>query len=148
MKITGILIIAVVIIALGVFDSVKFQNNIKALEEILKLISLFKNEISYKNSSYDELYASGEKENFKNIAFKNGEIFLSDELSKTVNREFYSFINKIGTTDCEGQKTICDSFYNGFLNELNQQRAKEKTKLQVNLSLSLLGALSVVIIFI
>ncbi len=148
MKISGILLVAASIVFLGINDSLKYIKYTKTLNEILRLIILFKNEIIYKKASFSELYLSGEKECFNNIVFKNGEITLIETTPKNINREFIAFINKIGTTDDVGQGVICDSFYNTFTAVLSEQKQKEKSKLQVNLSLSLLGALSVVIIFI
>ncbi len=148
MKVTGLIIIACTIIFSGVTDIFKYKKNTLVLNEIIMLITLFKNEIRYKKSSFNELYESGKEQNYKTIIFKNNSIFLPEITNKKIKLLFKSFIDKIGTTDENGQISICDSYTTVFSELLNNQKLKEKSKTQVNLSLSLLSALCVVIIFI
>ncbi len=147
MKIGACILVALSIIAFGVYDCVKFKKVTDVLEEILTLLSVFKNEINYRQSAYAELIQSSQKQGFSHLFFK-GESITFDCNNQNIQKLFSSFLESVGTTDVQGQIAICDEYTEKFTHLLSQQRKKEESKFQVNLSLSFLGALSVIIIFI
>lgn len=148
MKAGACFLVALSIILFGVYDCIKFKKNTRITEEILSLLELFKNEINYRKASYSELLQAGEKQGFRYISFQNGKICLSCDNEHTVSKEFSHFTEKIGTTDAQGQVALCEEFTEKLRYILSKQRAVEDSKLQVNLALSFLGAISVIIIFI
>ncbi len=148
MKTTGLMLVAFAIVFLGVTDLLKYKKSISLTGEILKLIKLFENEITYKKSSFSDLCNSGKGENYNYLSFENGKVTLPSWADNKISTCFNSFINKIGTTDEAGQISICHSFYKDFSEIYEKQKNKEAGKLQVNLSVSFLCAFSVVIIFI
>ena len=62
--------------------------------------------------------------------------------------EFNSFIKNIGTTDQDGQISLCDEYKSRFEEALINRKSKDKEKLQVNTALSVFGALTVLIFFL
>lgn len=148
MKVGACFIVALSIILFGVYDCMKFKKNTRIIEEILSLLELFKNEINYRKASYSELLQAGEKQGFRYISFQNGKICLDCDDGHMLSREFGHFTEKIGTTDTQGQVALCEEFTEKLRFLLDKQRAGEDSKLQVNLALSFLGAVSVIIIFI
>ncbi len=148
MKTTGVICVAVIIVTLGFYDTVKFQRNIKTLEDILSLINLFKTNISYKKSDYCELYDFAVNEGYKNILFANNEIILPNETQEQIRNDFVSFVSKVGTTDNDGQLLICEEYKSKFSSVLSEYKRKSESKIQINLSLSLLSAFSIFILFL
>ncbi len=148
MKTGTVFIAAAAIILFGVYDYLKYKRSINALNEAVKLFNLFKNEIYYKGSDYNALCKSGVSQGFKNLIFKDSAILLYGVDDKQVQNEFLYFTEKIGTTDIEGQIAVCTEAIDKLGSILNERTKKESSKLQVNMSLSILGALSMIIIFI
>lgn len=141
------MLVALSIVILGLYDCLKFKKTTLLLEEIIDFICLFKNEMNYRRASYPDLIKLGEKQGYTYISFENNKPSV-DNLACALTREFNQFAEQIGTTDDEGQITLCNEYKEKFSHLLKVQRSKEESKFQVNLSLSLLGAMSVIIIFI
>ena len=148
MKHGTVFVVAIAIIFFGIYDFLKYKRCVNALEEAVKLFNLFKSEIHYKGSDYYALCNAGEKENFKYLLFNNSVISLSGIDDERVKTEFSYFVEKIGTTDVEGQLSVCTQAIERLSSILKEYSKKEASKLQVNMSLSILGALSMIIIFI
>ena len=138
---------ALAIISMGLYDCVRFRKITALLEEIVDFTKLLRNEISYRKASYPDLIAMGKKREYRYILFENKlpSICVADS---DLSREFNDFTKQIGTTDSEGQIALCIEYGEKFSQMLKFHRDKERSKIQVNLSLSLLGAFSVIIIFI
>ena len=143
-----VFVVAIAIVFFGIYDFLKYKRSVSALEEAVKLFNLFKNEIRYKGSDYYALCNAGEKESFKYLHFDNTTISVSDIYDERIKTEFSYFAEKIGTTDVEGQLSVCNQAVERLNEFLKEYRKKESSKLQVNMSLSILGALSMIIIFI
>ncbi len=135
------------IVMLGLNDCIKYRKNIRALQELLSFIDVLKNDIVFKKSSFPELLAAVEKEAYSFIKVKEGAFFLDGCTDKNAVNEFKSFTSKIGTTDDTGQISLCDSSKAYFQRLYNEMCSKEKSKMQVNLSLGILGAVSLIIVF-
>jgi hypothetical protein len=120
----------------------------KALEEIIGFISLVKTEVHYTTADFEKIFLKGKAQNYKYLSFYDNQIFLNKSADKRINEDFNSFINKIGTTDEEGQLNICQEYKERFEEILRKRKIKEKEKLQVNTALSIFGALSVLIFFL
>ncbi len=142
------MLIAVCVILLGLYESLKYKKSVSTIEEIIGFLNMMKNEINYRRSDYFDLYASGEKCNYKYICFENGEILLSVQENKNIEDEFNQFINKIGTTDTDGQLSICEEYIRYFDDLYRNYKEKEISKIRTNLSLSLFCALSIIIVFL
>ncbi len=148
MKTGTVFVVVAAIVLFGVYDYLKYKKAINALEEAVKLFNLFKNEIYYKGSDCNALCKLGSSQGFKNLVFKDSKIILQGVDDKQIQKEFTYFAEKIGTTDIEGQLSVCTEAVNKLSSVLNERAKKESSKLQVNMSLSILGALSMIIIFI
>jgi hypothetical protein len=148
LKTGAVFVAAVSVLLFGVYDYLKYKKCINALEEAVKLFNLFKNEIYYQGSDYNALCRLGENQGFRVLAFKDSAILLQGVEDKQIQKEFSYFVEKIGTTDIEGQLAVCTEAVDKLSTILNERTKKESSKLQVNMSLSILGALSMIIIFI
>jgi hypothetical protein len=84
----------------------------------------------------------------QNRTERDNQIFLDKSVGVKFCEDFKGFINKIGTTDEEGQINICEEYKERFEEILTKRKVKEKEKLQVNTALSLFGALTVLIFFL
>lgn len=145
MKSLVAVVVAISIIAIGAYDCLKFRKTTIAIEEILKLLNIFRNGINYRKASYADLISTAQSQDFRYISFDKDKMVL-DCTSSCVCSKFDALVENIGTTDVQGQLSICGEFIEGFTHMLAKQRAKESSKMQVNLSLSLLGALTVIIL--
>ncbi len=121
--------------------------NVNALDEIISFIALVKSEIRYRTAEYKEIYSKGKLQNYKYLSFSEGEIYVDESVGSKCNEEFREFYCRIGTTDAEGQISLCDEYKERFEEFLKNRKTKEKEKLQVNTALSILGALTVLIFF-
>lgn len=142
------LLVAFALIAFGAWDCLKYKNTTRAINEAVKLFRLFKNEIHYRGTDYYSLCRLAEKENFKYITFAENKITLNGVSDFTVNNEFSYYTEKIGTTDTQGQLALCDEAIEKLNASFLEHRRKENSRLQVNMSLSFLSALSIILIFI
>lgn len=147
LKVGACILVALSIISIGLYDCIKVKKTTHLLEEIVDFIGLLKNEINYKKASYPDLMCIGKKQDYTYILFDKHKPEVSD-INPDLSKEFLRFTEQIGTTDEQGQIAICNDYSEKFSRYLKNQRSKETSRLQVNLSLSILGALSVIIIFI
>ena len=141
-------IIAISIVAFGIYDCLKYKKDTKTLEETVSLLKLFKNEINYRKADFYNLICIGENQGYKNIQFADGKIIPFFSQSSVFSKDFIRFLEQIGTTDAMGQVELCDEYIEKFSTYFEKQKSKEEAKIQVNLSLSVLGAVSLLIIFV
>jgi len=132
----------------GLLNVIRQIKNTEALNEIVRFIGLVKTEVRYRTAEYNELYSKGKAQNYKYLSFSEGEIFVNKAVGDELAEDFKGFINRIGTTDEEGQITICDEYKERFEELLKSRKSKEREKLQVNTALSIFGALTVLIFFL
>ncbi len=148
MKTVFVLLLATLFLFSGALNVLKQVGTTKALEEIIGFISLVKTEVHYTTADFEKIFLKGKAQNYKYLSFYDNQIFLNKSADKRINEDFNSFINKIGTTDEEGQLNICQEYKERFEEILRKRKLKEKEKLQVNTALSIFGALSVLIFFL
>ena len=131
--------------ALNVLKQIKITG---ALEEIVRFINLVKTELRYTTAGFEDIFTKGKAQNYKYLSFSDGEIFVDKSMGSDMIEVFNGFVNRIGTTDEEGQLELCDEYKTRFQDLLMKRKLKEKEKLQVNTALSLFGALTVLIFFL
>lgn len=148
MKTVFVLLLATLFLFSGALNVLKQVDTTKALEEIIGFISLVKTEVHYTTADFEKIFLKGKAQNYKYLSFYDNQIFLNKSAGERINEDFNSFINKIGTTDEEGQLNICQEYKERFEEILRKRKLKEKEKLQVNTALSIFGALSVLIFFL
>ena len=148
MKTVFVLLLATLFLFSGALNVLKQVGTTKALEEIIGFISLVKTEVHYTTADFEKIFLKGKAQNYKYLSFYDNQIFLNKSAGERINEDFNSFINKIGTTDEEGQLNICQEYKERFGEILRKRKIKEKEKLQVNTALSIFGALSVLIFFL
>ena len=148
MKTVFVLLLATLFLFSGALNVLKQVGTTKALEEIIGFISLVKTEVHYTTADFEKIFLKGKAQNYKYLSFYDNQIFLNKSADERINEDFNSFINKIGTTDEEGQLNICQEYKERFEEILRKRKIKEKEKLQVNTALSIFGALSVLIFFL
>lgn len=148
MKTVFVLLLATLFLFSGALNLLKQVGTTKALEEIIGFISLVKTEVHYTTADFEKIFLKGKAQNYKYLSFYDNQIFLNKSADERINEDFNSFINKIGTTDEEGQINICQEYKERFEEILRKRKIKEKEKLQVNTALSIFGALSVLIFFL
>lgn len=148
MKTAFVLFIAFLFLALGFFNVIRQIKITKTLDEIVRFVNFVKTEMNYRKSEFLHIYSIGEKQNYKYLSFSEGQIYADDAVGIGIIEEFNSFIKKIGTTDQEGQMSLCDEYKSRFEELLINRKSKDKEKLQVNTALSVFGALTVLIFFL
>ena len=148
MKTVFVLLLATLFLFSGALNVLKQVDTTKALEEIIRFISLVKTEVHYTTADFEKIFLKGKAQNYKYLSFYDNQIFLNKSAGERINEDFNSFINKIGTTDEDGQLNICQEYKERFEEILRKRKLKEKEKLQVNTALSIFGALSVLIFFL
>jgi hypothetical protein len=136
MNIVSSIILAVAFILLGVNRIINIKKNTEALYEAVRFISSVKNNIRYLSMDYVSLVENAVNENYSYITF-HPEITISDCVGEKVKGEFLQFVQKIGTTDEDGQLNFCDEYIERFKGFYNESASKEKSKVNV------IGAISV-----
>lgn len=147
MKFLSGVFLSVIILVFGGLKVVERKKGTSAVAEILDYISLIKTEVSFLSADYDLLYEKGQERNYNHIVFNNGKISLKDNCSQSTRNLFYDFTNRLGTTDRDGQISLCSEYKERFENVLRQRMEKDKEKMQVDTALSLLGAVCVLVVF-
>ncbi len=142
------LCVACCFLGLGILNVINQKKKSRAVEEILGFIVLVKNELEYKKSDYETLCNLGKAQGYKSISFSKGEIILENGIEPKWSRDFQSFTDGLGKTHAGGQIAMCEEFHSRFKAYRDTQIVKEKEKIQVNTSLSLMGAVCVCIFLI
>jgi hypothetical protein len=143
-----VIFFAILFLSIGAINCLKQVSVIRALEEIVSFINLIKMSVNYTAAGFDEIILNGKKQNYKYVSFSDNEIYLDKSVGNKLSGDFNSFINKIGTTDQDGQINICEEYRQRFQEKLFDLKIKEKEKIQVNTALSVFGALTVLIFFL
>ena len=147
MKFLSGVFLSVAILVFGGLKVVERKKGTSAVTEILDYISLIKTEVSFLSADYASIYKKGQERNYNQIVFDNGKISLTDNCSQSTRNMFYDFTSRLGTTDQEGQISLCSEYNDRFENVLRQRMEKDKEKMQVDTALSLLGAVCVLVVF-
>lgn len=144
--ILGVMLSLFVLVS-GGMKAVERKKNTSAVAEILDYISLIKTEVRYLSADYEAIYQKGKSRNYKHISFNDKKIQLNDYCNNEYSDLFNDFTSRLGTTDADGQLSLCEEYKQRFENILKQRMEKDKEKLQVNTALSVLGSICVLIVF-
>ena len=139
--------LSLLILVSGGMKAVERKKNTSAVAEILDYIPLIKTEVSYLSADYEAIYEKGKSRNYKHISFNDKNIQLNDYCNNEHSDLFNDFTGRLGTTDADGQLSLCEEYKQRFENILKQRMEKDKEKLQVNTALSVLGSICVLIVF-
>ncbi len=148
MKILMVSAIALGLLLLGMGASLKQKRKTAILSEIVDFILFIRLELQYRATDSESLGIMLQNENFKYIQKAGGVFCLSGMVDEKTLGCFNAFINHLGTTDRDGQLSLCDEYSDKFAAILDEHKQCEKSKIQVNTALSVFGALCVVILFI
>ncbi len=148
MKTIFVFLLATAFLISGAVNILKQIRITKTLDEIVRFISLVKTEVHYTTADFDKIFLKGKEQNYKYISFSDNEIYLNKSGEDKVTIDFNGFVNRIGTTDEEGQINLCREYKERFQELLTNRKIKEKEKLQINTALSVFGALTVLIFFL
>ena len=140
--------LALGLLLLGLGACLKQKRKSAILSEIVDFIRFVRLELQYRATDSETLGIMLQKENFKYIHKTEVGFGLSESVDEKIQGYFTSFINHLGTTDREGQLSLCDEYYDKLNDLLYEHKQREKSKIQVNTALSIFGALCVVILFI
>ena len=148
MKIVLVIGSALMLLFAGFGASVKQKKTTAILGEIVDFVLFVRSELQYRATDFETLLKIVNDEKFKYIR-QNATGFFVPELRDNKTQElFESFVNHLGTTDKDGQLSLCDEYIEKFRNILNEHQRDEKSKIQINTALSVFGALCIVILFI
>lgn len=155
MKIIGILAVGFSVSLFGFFLTSTLIKINKQFEKIIEITEVIKTKMQYsnsvlpeiiealvKNSDYNFLFLPIEgdlDDYFYKICFKNSGLLISS----TAKKELYNFLNLLGKTDLENQLLLFENYskiFRRFSDEINE---KNKSKIKIYPSLSILGGLFV-----
>ena len=148
MKIFFVTGTAALLLFLGFRACSKEKKTTAILGELVDFLCFVRCELQYRATDFETLLKIAHKEKFKYVR-QNDTGFFIPELRDSKTRELFEmFTNHLGTTDRDGQLSLCDEYIKKSRNILNEHQKNEKSKIQINTALSVFGALCIVIIFI
>ena len=148
MKFVLVLGMAGLFLFLGFRDSFKQKQKTSILNEIVGFLRFVRTELQYRTTDFETLGQMVKNENLKYIKQNDDSFYLTQTQDEKIRDYFESFINRLGTTDKDGQLNLCDEYIEKFGEILNEHKKTEKSKIQINTALSVFGALCIVILFI
>ena len=148
MKFVLVLGMAGLFLFLGFRDSFKQKQKTSILNEIVGFLRFVRTELQYRATDFENLGQMVKNENLKYIKQNDDSFYLTQTQDEKIRDYFESFINRLGTTDKDGQLNLCDEYIEKFGEILNEHKKTEKSKIQINTALSVFGALCIVILFI
>lgn len=148
MKFVLVLGMAGLFLFLGFRDSFKQKQKTSILNEIVGFLRFVRTELQYRATDFETLGQMVKNENLKYIKQNDDSFYLTQTQDEKIRDYFESFINRLGTTDKDGQLNLCDEYIEKFGEILNEHKKTEKSKIQINTALSVFGALCIVILFI
>lgn len=148
MRYICIIAICIVILLVGFSEVIKEKSVSKSLTDIIRFINFYETALNYRKPDYDELCKQCSGMDFRYISFDNGVISLSDDVRKEIQVVFSEFLGQIGTTDADGQVSLCKEYSSRFGDMLSERKNCENNKIKVNIAVSLLSAVGVFVTFI
>ncbi len=148
MKIFFVTGTAFLLLALGFRACVKEKKTTEILGELVDFLCFVRCELQYRATDFETLLKIADRENFKYVRQNNTGFFIPELRDSKIRELFEVFTNHLGTTDRDGQLSLCDEYIEKFRNILNEHQKNEKSKIQINTALSIFGALCIVIFFI
>ena len=147
MKIIAVLV-ALLLLWAGVADIYRQKQEILVLDEIVRFIFYVNGEIHYRSPDVESLFESARKQNYSYLTFSGYKVSCHNACDKSSQKEFAEFINRLGTTDTEGQLALCNEYSCRFSEKLNELKINEKSKIQTSAAISLLGSMCVLILLL
>ena len=148
MKIILAICTAVFLLLTGFGASIKQKRITATLQEIVDFLCFVRTELQYRATDFETLLQIVNNENFKYIKQNDTSFFVSEIGDKNIIGLFEGFTKRFGTTDRDGQLSLCAEYLKKFRSILNEHQKNEKNKIQINTALSVFGALCIVILFI
>lgn len=135
-----------VVIVLGITKVNEYKKSASAVDEVCRFVFFVKNSIRFKNSTYETILSDAEKENYRFIEISENKALLNKSAGEGVLNEYKSFLSKLGTGDTESQLNLCDEYSERF--DLIRKKTFDglPSKIKVCTSLSVLGALCILIL--
>ncbi len=140
--------VALLLLFVGFRDSMKQKKTTAILGETVDFIHFVRMEFQYRATDFETLLQMVKTEKFKYIKQNDRSFFIPELRDKKAIELFETFVSHLGTTDKDGQLSLCDEYIEKFRNILNEHQKREKSKIQINTALSVFGALCIVILFI
>lgn len=135
-------------LAFGAVDILRQKRKTAVLDEIVSFIRFVESELNFHSSDFYSLLENAKLQNYKYLHFENNSITADGLCDENIKRHFYRFTERIGTTDTQGQLSLCDEYLQKFTATFAEHKAKEKSRLQVNAALSVLTAVCILVLFI
>lgn len=148
MKYIFITIICFVIIGAGLNGVKKQRQKTALLDQSVRLISFIKTELNYRKPDCETLYNSARENGFDCIGLVDGTIVPKGDFDDNVTIDLQLFLKSIGTTDADGQLSLCDEYHQRMSAYLKERRSLEKSKTQVDFAVSLLGVFCIIVLFV
>ncbi len=148
MKLLCIVLVCVYILLLTYYEVKKIKETSEILNEMLSLINFCKTELRYRSTDISALSEASLNIGLKYISLVNGKLTINKNTKKSILQTFNSFISKLGTTDNEGQLSLCDEYISTFRTMQTEAKQTEKSKVKINTALGVLGAVTVIVFFV
>lgn len=148
LKYVIIALVCTLIMGSGYKEIVKQRSRTALIDQSVRLISFMRAELNYRRLDCESLYLSARKNGFNCVSFENGVILPCDKFPERVRCELTAFFSSLGTTDADGQLLLCDEYYERIKLLYGEQRSSEKSKVQVDFAVSLLGVFVVIVLFL
>ena len=145
MNLISSVLLSLVFVLLGLNRIINIKRNTSALYEAVKFINSVKNNIRFLSMDYVSLIENAKRENYSYLAFDE-DISISDCVGEKIQKEFSAFTQKIGTTDEEGQLSLCDEYIQRFQEFYKESASKEKAKVNVVGAISALCVVCVLVL--
>ncbi len=138
---------AVLLLVAGGADIYKQKRKTCVLDEIVRFALYVKSELHYRTPDLETLLCSASKQNYSYLSFSDYTVKPDDICDEQVKKEFFEYVSRLGTTDTEGQLSLCDEYVNRFAEKLTERKQREKSKIQISAALSILSAMCVLVLF-
>ncbi len=148
MKTIVVCSVACVFLMVGAIDILKYKKSIVILDEIISFVRFTHSELRYRSADYYSLLESAECQNYKYLHIKDNSIIVDSACNDNIKQDFKRFLQRIGTTDTQGQLLLCEEYIQRFGATFDEQKEKEKGRLQVNAAISILSAVCVFVLFV
>lgn len=153
MKITGIMLVFLSSVFIGIYFSGRFKKRIQALERINTIIISIKIMIESQSLTVEELFYALVNEKKLDDFFISESAFLSSDYKQRIKDEcekisflteedkrlFISFINELGITYMEGQISIINAYIKQFENTISNLKSQQSSKCRMYNSFGVLA---------
>ncbi|MBO5065916.1 MAG: hypothetical protein J6D06_07385 [Clostridia bacterium] len=138
---------AVLLLVAGGADIYKQKRKTCVLDEIVRFVLYARSELHYRTPDLENLFISASKQNYSYLSFSDYTVKPDDMCDELVKKDFSEFVSRLGTTDTDGQLSLCDEYASRFTEKLTERKQREKSKIQISAALSILSAMCVLVLF-